>query len=76
MDLKHHGISIKTNGVYALNPLVQALGAPYQPGVANIPPMTLVLPATLKIGTQVYIAMTFKLAYTQAKGVGKGVTAK
>ena len=50
---------------------VQSLGATWNIGAKSGPTLPLTIPATLQIGNKVYLAMTFRLTYRQAKNTGK-----
>jgi hypothetical protein len=72
------GVSVKKKAMYFvstdrsnLTDLLQSLGATWNIGAKSGPTLPLTIPATLQIGNKVYLAMTFRLTYRQAKNTGK-----
>jgi len=58
-----------------LTPLTEVLGGPPEFAKSNTP-VTLMVPVTVQLGTQYFVAMTFQLKYQQINNGGKGSLAK
>jgi len=56
----------------ALTDLTEALGGPREFQVEKRTPVTLLVPATVQIGTKLFLALTFQVSYQQINNGGKG----
>ena len=71
IDLKKKRILFKVNNREELTDLAESLGANFVRGTKKGPPVIVLLPATIQIGTQIYLAITFQLEYRQTGTTGK-----
>jgi PKD repeat protein len=61
LTTKKGSLSFTVSGREGLTTLFESLGATSTPAVKGSAPIPIVLPATLRIGTKIFLAMTFKL---------------
>ena len=71
IDMKKKRMSFKVGGRAALTEVAESIGATYNPAVKKGDPVIIYMPATLQVGTQYYLAMSFEMVYRQSGTKGK-----
>ncbi|HYG78294.1 MAG TPA: autotransporter-associated beta strand repeat-containing protein [Planctomycetota bacterium] len=71
VDLKKKKILFKVGKRAALTDLAESLGATFDRNTKKGNPIIIYMPATLQVGNDLYIAMTFELLYRQKGSMGK-----